>query len=206
MNQTKEVYVVLSSSRGKDSASTALALRLGELISKKTKAVLSIRHLGTQPVSQVNEKFLSALSKSSKDRSADEQALVSEHDREIYRVQQADVIVVAAPTYNFMTPVCIKEWFDSLARAGVTFSYNEKGIPEGKLLGKKLIVVQTTGGIYSDEQNLAKKWITQIAAFIGMTDVEFIQAQGLAYGAESAKSSMEKAFLEVQRVSDTIKL
>lgn len=54
----------------------------------------------------------------------------------IEELKASDVIVIAAPMYNFNISTQLKNYFDLVARAGVTFRYTEAG-PEGLLKGKK---------------------------------------------------------------------
>ena len=102
----------------------------------------------------------------------------------------ADVIVIGVPMYNFGVPVQLKTWIDAIARAGVTFRYTENG-PEGLIKGKKVYVALARGGIYRDTPADSQvPYLKGVLGFLGMTDVEFIYAEGLAMGPESA----DKAF------------
>jgi FMN-dependent NADH-azoreductase len=102
--------------------------------------------------------------------------------------------------YNFGVPVQLKTWIDAIARAGVTFRYTANG-PEGLVKGKKVYVALARGGLYrntpADSQT---PYLKNVLAFLGMTDVEFIFAEGLAMGAESA----DKAFAEAAAHLDEI--
>jgi len=101
--------------------------------------------------------------------------------------------VLGLPMYNFGVPSALKAYFDHIGRAGVTFKYTDKG-PVGLLTGKKAYVIATRGGNY-----IGTSWDTQTAyvrnflSFLGITDVEFIFAEGLAMGDASRKASIEKA-------------
>jgi FMN-dependent NADH-azoreductase len=70
-------------------------------------------------------------------------------DELIAELKGNDVIVIAAPMYNFNIPTQLKNYFDLVARAGVTFRYTEKG-PEGLVTGKRAVVVTSRGGIHKD--------------------------------------------------------
>lgn len=67
----------------------------------------------------------------------------------IAELQAHDVIVINAPMYNFNIPTQLKNYFDTVARAGVTFRYTENG-PEGLVKGKRAIVLTSRGGIHKD--------------------------------------------------------
>ena len=117
-------------------------------------------------------------------------ARVAEYDELIAEVQTADMLVLGAPMYNFGVTSQLKNWIDAIARAGVTFRYTENG-PEGLVKGKKVYVALARGGIYRDTPADSQvPYLKGVLGFLGMTDVEFIYAEGLAMGPESA----DKAF------------
>lgn len=91
----------------------------------------------------------------------------------------ADVLVMAAPMYNFAIPSTLKAWLDHVLRAGVTFKYTPTG-PQGLLTGKRAIVLTARGGIHagasSDHQ---EPYLRQVMGFIGIHDVTFIHAEGV---------------------------
>ena len=95
----------------------------------------------------------------------------------------SDVVVIGAPMYNFSIPSQLKAWIDSIAVAGKTFRYTEHG-PEGLAGGKRVIVASTRGGIYSDGPMAAydfqETYLRTVFGFIGITDVEFVRAEGVA--------------------------
>lgn len=111
----------------------------------------------------------------------------------IDELQAHDVIVMAAPMYNFNIPTQLKNYFDLVARAGVTFKYTEKG-PEGLIKGKRVVVLTSRGGIHKDTpSDLVAPYLNLFLGFLGMTDVEFIFAEGIAYGPEVAAKAQADA-------------
>lgn len=100
-------------------------------------------------------------------------------DTLIEEVKAADVIVLGVPMYNFGVPSSLKAWFDHIARAGSTFKYTESG-PVGLLTSKKVYVVTSRGGYHKGAAtDLEVPFLKTILGFIGLTDVEFIYAEGL---------------------------
>ena len=93
------------------------------------------------------------------------------------------MLVLGLPMYNFGVPSQLKAWFDHIARAGETFKYTEKGAV-GLLTGKKAYVFAARGGLYGDNDSQSQ-FVRQFLGFIGITDVEFVHAEGLAMGEES---------------------
>lgn len=104
----------------------------------------------------------------------------------------ADVVVIGAPLYNFSIPTQLKAWIDRVAQVGRTFKYTEKG-PMGLAGGKTVIVASTRGGVYStsDAGNAMEhqeSFLKTVFGFVGVTDVRFVRAEGLAMG-EAAKAA-----------------
>ncbi|MEH6531970.1 MAG: FMN-dependent NADH-azoreductase [Photobacterium frigidiphilum] len=122
-------------------------------------------------------------------------------DMLINELQNSDTIVIAAPMYNFSVPTQLKNWFDIIARAGVTFSYTENG-PVGLITGKKVIVVTTRGGMHKDgPTDTMVPYLKTILGFIGLTDVEFVYGEALAMGEEMAAKGITNAKSALEKIS-----
>jgi FMN-dependent NADH-azoreductase len=110
----------------------------------------------------------------------------------IEELRNADVIVLGLPMYNFGVPSTLKAYFDHVARAGVTFKYTAQG-PVGLLTGRKVYVLATRGGRYAgtalDSQT---DYVRQFLGFLGITDVEFVYAEGLALGEEAKAAALSE--------------
>jgi len=109
----------------------------------------------------------------------------------------ADIVVVGAPMYNFTIPSQLKAWIDRLAQAGRTFKYTENGAV-GLAGGKRVIVASSRGGAYStSEQGRAlehqESYLQIIFGFFGITDVQFVRAEGVNLGEEAKQGAMNEA-------------
>ncbi|WP_339532446.1 FMN-dependent NADH-azoreductase [Pseudomonas mucidolens] len=106
----------------------------------------------------------------------------------------ADAVVLAAPMYNFTIPTQLKAWIDRIAVAGQTFRYTDAG-PEGLCGNKKVIVVSTAGGLHVGQPSgvAHEDYLKLLLGFIGITDIEFVRAQGLAYGEEARSKALNDA-------------
>lgn len=119
-------------------------------------------------------------------------------DSLISEIKAADVLVIGLPVYNFGVPAALKAWIDQISRAGVTFQYTENG-PEGLLTGKRAIVAMASGGTQmGSEIDFATGYLRFILGFIGITDVEFVNADRLAMDAEG---SIADAVAKVEALS-----
>ncbi|WP_296742628.1 FMN-dependent NADH-azoreductase [Mesorhizobium sp.] len=122
----------------------------------------------------------------------------------------ADIVVVGAPMYNFGIPSQLKAWLDRLAVAGRTFRYTEKG-PQGLAGGKRVIVALSRGGFYGAETGMAaldhqESYLRVIFNFFGITNVEFIRAEGVALGDEQRNRSLAAAHAQIQQLEAPKKL
>ena len=106
------------------------------------------------------------------------------------------MLVIASPMYNFGMSSTLKAWFDHVLRAGMTFRYGENG-PEGLMTGKKAVVIESRGGLYSAGPGAAldgqEAHIRTLLGFIGIADVTFVRAEKLAFGPEAAEAAIAEA-------------
>jgi len=108
--------------------------------------------------------------------------------------------VLGVPMYNFGVPASLKNWIDAISRAGVTFRYTERG-PEGLLKGKKVYVALTRGGNYRNTPaDTQVPYLTTVFAFLGLVDVHFVYAEGLARGADVERTSINAAYDAIDEV------
>jgi len=190
-----KILQINSSARSAGANSTRLADSItARLKAANPAAVVELRDLAANPHPVLDEAALGALFTPAEQRTPEQAARVALDDALIAQVQAADVIVLGVPMYNFGVPVQLKTWIDAIAKAGVTFRYTANG-PEGLIKGKKVYVALARGGLYRDTPADSQvPYLKGVLGFLGMTDVEFIYAEGLAMGAESA----DKAFAEAE--------
>lgn len=154
---------------------------------------ITVRDLAAQPVPVLDGELVGALRPSDAALTPRQQEALALSDELIAELQANDVIVMAAPMYNFNIPTQLKNYFDLIARAGVTFRYTEKG-PEGLVTGKRAIILTSRGGIHKDTPtDLVVPYLRLFLDFIGITDVEFVFAEGIAYGPEVATKAQADA-------------
>ncbi|EPE8812440.1 FMN-dependent NADH-azoreductase [Yersinia enterocolitica] len=154
---------------------------------------ITVRDLAAQPIPVLDGELVGALRPSDAELTPRQQEALALSDKLIAELQANDVIVMAAPMYNFNIPTQLKNYFDLIARAGVTFRYTEKG-PEGLITGKRAIILTSRGGIHKDTPtDLVVPYLRLFLGFIGITDVEFVFAEGIAYGPEVATKAQADA-------------
>ena len=109
----------------------------------------------------------------------------------------ADVIVIGAPMYNFSIPSALKAWIDRVAVAGKTFHYAANG-PEGLAKGKRVVIASSRGGIYSQGSaaqsfDFQEPYLRAVLGFLGITDVEFVRAEGVNVSADHKTEALKTA-------------
>ena len=160
------------------------------------------RDLAKEPVPHLTaERFQAFLSKPEA-RTPEQEAVLGFSNSLIEELRSADVVVLGLPMYNFGVPSMLKAYFDHIARAGVTFKYTEKG-PVGLLTGKKAYVFATRGGLYAGTpRDSQTTYVRDFLAFLGIDDVEFVYAEGLAMGAEQQKKALDSAGASIRRIAE----
>jgi FMN-dependent NADH-azoreductase len=114
----------------------------------------------------------------------------------------ADIVVIGAPMYNFSIPSQLKAWIDRIVIAGKTFRHSASGV-EGLAGGRKIIVASTRGGFYGDDSGRAdfdfqEDYLRHVFGFIGVTDLEFVRAEGLGIGPEQRAKSVNDAHVAIE--------
>ena len=164
-------------------------------------ARIMARDFASDPVPHLTaERFQSFLAKP-EERNAEQQAVVAYSDTLIDELKRADVIVLGLPMYNFGVPSQLKAYFDHIARVGVTFRYTEKG-PVGLLTGKKVYVFATRGGLYAGTAlDTETTYVRDFLRFLGITDAEFVYAEGLAINEASKNSALAQAARAIEQLN-----
>jgi FMN-dependent NADH-azoreductase len=151
------------------------------------------RDLTRDPLPHLDATTLTGFGTPAEKRTPAQQAAVAVSDALIEELRQADVIVLGVPMYNFGIPSPLKAWIDRVARAGITFRYTDKG-PIGLLTGKKVYVLAARGGRYAGTAgDVQTAYLKQVLGFLGLTDIEFVYAEGLAISAESKAEAQAAA-------------
>jgi FMN-dependent NADH-azoreductase len=196
------ILQVNSSARAEGSHSTTLANALVERIrADNPGASVTLRDLSRAPHLPLDDSALQALLTPADKRTLEQATRVAQDDALISEIQAADVVVLGVPMYNFGVPGQLKDWIDAISRAQVTFRYTAHG-PEGLLKGKKVYVALTRGGKYRNTPSDTQvPYLRTIFAFLGMTDVQFVYAEGLAMGPEALQNALASARSQIDELA-----
>lgn len=175
-----------SSILGDSSASRQLSRAVVDAwLAAEPEAQVSYRDLASDALSHLSAASLVAGGTPAELRDAAQQHEVELAESTLNEFLAADAIVIGAPMYNFTVPTQLKAWIDRVAVAGKTFAYDENG-PKGLAGGKKVVIVSTAGGIHAGQPSgqAHEEYLQLVLRFLGITDIEIVRAEGLAYGEE----------------------
>ena len=161
---------------------------------------VTVRDLAANPIPVLDGELVGALRPSEAPLTPRQQEALALSDELIAELQAHDTVVIAAPMYNFNIPTQLKNYFDLIARAGVTFRYTEAG-PEGLVKNKRAVIISSRGGIHKDTPtDLLTPYVKLFLGFIGITDVNFVFAEGIAYGPEVATKASTEAKEAIKQI------
>jgi len=183
-----------SAARSQGANSTLLANELAATLQQANPgAKLVLRDLLADALPHLDDAVLGAFFTPAEQRTPGQAAIVARSDALIAELEAADIVVIGAPMYNYGISSQLKTYFDWIARAGVTFRYTATG-PEGLLKGKKAYVVSARGGKHAGTpQESLTPHVKSFLGLIGITDVEFIYAEGLNMGPDAAGAAFASA-------------
>ncbi len=188
-----------SSPMGEKSVSKKLTQKVVETLTREHPDSRLISHdFGTSPLPHLDPLVLSAFFTPPAQQSQAQSDAIKVSDLMTDEVLAADVLVIGAPMWNLSIPSALKAWIDHIVRAGKTFKYGPSGA-EGLIpKGKKVIVVSSRGGVYTEGPTKAydfqETYLRTIFSFMGITDVSFVRAEGVSMGDEA----LAKALLEAE--------
>jgi FMN-dependent NADH-azoreductase len=195
------ILKINSSIYSADGQSSRLAAQFVDALREREPGVRVIeRDLAQDPIPHLDAARFGAFLAKSEERTAEQQAIVRFSDQLIDELRQADVIVLGVPMYNYGIPTQLKSWFDHIARAGVTFKFTDRGAV-GLLPGKKAVVFATRGGLYAGTANDHQApHLRQFLGLLGISDVEFVYAEGIAMGPQHREASLAQARAALQNL------
>ena len=199
---TKILYIEVSPN-GEKSASRKVGTSVIETLKSKVPgSTVVVRDLNANPVPHVTGELVVAANTPQDKRTPEQNETIKLSDELVDELLAADTIVIATPMWNFSVPSVLKAWIDHIVRTGRTFAYTEQG-PKGLIQGKKLVVVVSTGGIYSEGPASAfdflAPYLKSSFAFLGITESTIIRAEGVNDPRFSA-TAVEKAIGEVKKI------
>ena len=196
-----KALIINSSALGEASVSNKLSGALADHLKAADPSLeINIRDIGSDPIPHLTAATVGAIrGVAENDEARTTQAL---SDKLIEEIDEADLLVIASPMYNFGISSTLKTWFDHVLRAGRTFRYTDQGVSEGLMTGKKAVVIESRAGFYSEGPasglDSQEPHLRTMLGFMGISDVVFVRAEKLAFGPEAAAAAIEAAAAELQ--------
>ena len=201
----KSLLVINSSAAREGSVSRELVeFAVDRLLQAEPQKQVVRRDLGSHPVPHLSVETLNGVRGTP--ATPAESAARKLSDELIAEVRAADTLVIGAPMYNFGVTTGLRAWFDHVLRAGETFSYSAEG-PRGLLGGKRVIVIESRGGLYSEGPAAAidfqEPYLRHLLGFLGITDVTFVHAEKIGYGPEARAVAITAARRKIEALAGT---
>ena len=192
--------LVLNSSISREASVSRVLVEdaLRRLLELNPGTTVTQRDLGNHPIPHLTSATVAGVRAVA--TTDEERAAAALSDELIGELRAADTIVIGAPMYNFSIASSLRAWFDHVIRPRVTFSYSEAG-PEGLLTGKRIIVIESRGGLYSEGPHRAidfqEPYLRWLLSFIGLTDVTFVHAEKIGFGPDARDAALAHAKAQI---------
>lgn len=174
MNKT--LLTINSSGRQTDSVTRGVVAQVSQHLKRMNHNLAEIERDLIAGVPFIDESWIGANFTADEDRNPLQNDRLQHSNALVAEIQQADVMVIGSPVYNFSVPAVLKAWVDQIARAGLTFKYTDQG-PVGLMTGKQAILVMASGGVpIESELDFATPYLKQVLRFMGVNDVTVIDA------------------------------
>ena len=189
-----KILQINGSARSAGAHSTQVADRISaRLLQEYPQAQLQVLDLSTSPALEFDEAAINALYTPADDRTPAQQTRAAHSIALVEQLQDADILVLGVPMYNFGISSQLKNWIDNVSLNQVTFRYSANG-PEGLLKNKRALIGFARGGMYrGTEADTQTPYFKAWLQFVGIEDVQFIYAEGLNMGEEANQAGFAAA-------------
>lgn len=196
--------LLITSSPRTESYSTRVGRSLAEKLASRPGSSLTVRDLTRRPLPHIDDSFALARNTPTDFLTSAQRETLATSDELLVELFAADTLVIAAGMINFGIPSSLKAYIDLIVRPGISFRYGEKG-PEGLIKGKKAYLVVARGGVYTQgpmqAYNFQDTYLKTALGFIGITDVEVIAVEGVAFGPEATEKAVGAALARVEAIA-----
>jgi FMN-dependent NADH-azoreductase len=198
-----QILLITSSPRA-ESHSTRVGRELAHKLARRPGSNLTVRDLTRQPLPHIDDSFAVARNTPPDRLTSAHKSALSLSDELVSELFAADTVIITAAMINFGIPSSLKAYIDHVVRPGITFRYGASG-PEGLIRGKKAYLIVARGGSYSEGPmqalNFQDTYLKAALGFIGITDVEVIAVEGIAFGPEVAEKAVSSALGRVNEIA-----
>lgn len=194
-----------SSILGVGSVSRMLSADVADKLARAIPGLeVTYRDLAADPLPHLSGEYLAAAGMAPEQHSKALQHDLAVSGTVLEEFLAADVVVIGAPMYNFTISSQLKSWIDRLAVAGRTFRYTENGV-EGLAGNKRVIIASSRGGFYGEGSPMAvidhqEPYLKAVFGFFGVTDIQYVRAEGVATGNGQKEKSLATAKQEITQL------
>ncbi|MBK1895916.1 FMN-dependent NADH-azoreductase [Chryseobacterium paridis] len=191
---------IKTSISGEQSVSNQLSQAvINQLLEKDPQSKVIVRDLASNPIPHLEGHHFSASRVPDEEKNEEQKEAAKYSEESLRQIQEADIIVIGVPFYNFTFPSTLKSWIDSIAVAGKSFSYAD-GTAKGLLQNKKLYLNFAIGGVYENGliENM-EHYLRTLFGFIGITDIEVFQSQGMMVP-QLKEENLSKVIAEIEEL------
>ncbi|MBD2244103.1 NAD(P)H-dependent oxidoreductase [Nostoc sp. FACHB-888] len=162
---------------------------------------IAYRDIGRHPVPHVDEAWIAAAFSPPETHTPELTEAIRISDELVDEFLAADRYVFGVPMYNFNIPSTFKAYIDQIVRINRTVAIEAQGF-RGLVEGKKAVIITARGGDFSPTSPAAaydfqEPYLRTIFGFIGITDIQFINANSLNEG-DARTQSLSKARATIQ--------
>ncbi|MFN6483663.1 MULTISPECIES: FMN-dependent NADH-azoreductase [unclassified Nostoc] len=164
---------------------------------------IDYRDLGHHPVPHVNEAWIAAAFSPPETHTPELTEALRISNELVDEFLAADRYVFGVPMYNFNIPSTFKAYIDQIVRINRTVALEAQGF-RGLVQGKKAVIITARGGDFSPTSPAApydfqEPYLRTIFGFIGITDIQFINANSLNEG-DARTQSLSEARAAIQNL------
>lgn len=203
----RNILLITSSPSGEQGFSTRFATELADSLAANGAGRITTRDLSSQPLPHIDAAYVQGRAIAAAQRDARQSAAISLAEQLISELRQADIVVIGSAMINFAPATQLKAWFDYVIWPGVTVQFGAHGA-EGLITGKKVYLVTAAGGHYGEGQMAAMDhqsgYLRQLLGFIGLSDVEQILVEGVAYGDAAVQAASSQARASIARIAASV--
>ncbi|AKJ63492.1 FMN-dependent NADH-azoreductase [Kiritimatiella glycovorans] len=109
----------------------------------------------------------------------EEDAALHYANKQKEHLDDADVLVLTTPMWNFSVPSILKAWMDQVLSPGIMFEFEGREVrPLHRI--RSIVLLVASGGIYKedDERDALSSDVRAAFGFVGITDVRIAWADG----------------------------
>lgn len=163
-------------------------------------------NLYSDVVPMIDKSVLSAWEKQRKELelTSQEQKVMERMSVILKQFKSANTYIIVLPLHNFNIPSKLKDYMDNIMIARETFKYTENGSVGLLKDGRRMLVIQASGSIYTNqdwytEVDYSNKYLKSMFNFLGIEDYQIIRAQGTAL--LDSNEVLQKAYKEVEEAA-----